>query len=109
MFGEDKLIEREMVSETFGHSFLAGKMMGSERNSPTRENCPLHTEELSLDKESTTEPTTFPFQPRVFSTLAVPGPGPSVERDFMMDVLIVSPVVNPLPFRVVCFGLPIMQ
>lgn len=109
MFGEDKLIEREMVSETFGHSFLAGKMMGSERNSPTRENCPLHTEELSLDKESTTEPTTFPFQPRVFSTLAVPGPGPSVERDFMMDVVIVSPVVNPLPFRVVCFGLPIMQ
>ena len=102
------MIEREIVSETFGHSFLAGKMMGLERKSPTKENCPLHTEVLSLDKDSTTKPTTFPFQPRVLSTLEVPGPGPSVERDFKMEVVMVSPVANPLPFRVVCLVFPIV-
>ena len=98
----------EIISETLGQSFLAGMMMGSERKSPTKENCPLQTEALSLDKDKTTEPTIFSFQPKDFRTLAVPGPGPSVVRDFTEEVVRVSPVEKPLPLRVVCFGFPIV-
>ena len=108
MFGKDKLIEIEIISETLGQSFLAGMMMGSEMKSPTKENCPLQTEALSLDKDKTTEPTTFSFQPKDFRTLAIPGPGPLAVRDFKVEMERVSPVENPLPFRVVCFGFPIV-
>ena len=92
------------MSETFGHSFLAGTMMGSERKLPTKENCPLQMEVLSFDRDRTTEPTIFPFQPRVLRALAVPGPELSVVIDFTMGIEKVSPVANPLPFRVVCFS-----
>ena len=87
------------MSKTFGHSFLAGTMMGSERKLPTKENCPLQMEILSFDRDRTTEPTIFPFQPRILRTLASPGPESSVIRDFTLGIEKVSPVANPRPFE----------
>ena len=36
--GEDRLIDKDMVSLMFGQSFLAGIISGSGRKSPSREN-----------------------------------------------------------------------
>lgn len=99
----------EMVSGTSGQSFLAGRMIGSGRKSPARDKRPLWTVALSLESQRTTEPTIFPFQPRAFSELVEPGPGPFVVRDCNWFFVKTSPVANPRPRRVVCFVLGIID
>ena len=96
-------IDKEMVSVTLGQSFLAGIIIGSERKSPSKENCPFITEALSLDSQRVMDPTIFPFQPRDLRTFTDPCPGPSVVMAFRRGREKFSPAAKPRPFNVVCF------
>ena len=96
-------IDKEMVSVTLGQSFLAGIIIGSERKSPSKENCPFITEALSLDSQRVMDPTIFPFQPRDLRTFTDPCPGPSVVMAFRRGREKFSPSAKLRPFIVVCF------